>query len=131
MLIFAGSGTSAADPYLIGHKEELLLLSYLSNQSASYGYNGKTTADYNQAYYLLDADVDLTGVTDFTPIGSVKDNYQAENCFRGHFDGKGLSITGMNILWKAGDVNAEVNRVWGLLLVCWLESSVQMPQYRT
>ena len=114
MLIFAGSGTSADDPYLIGHKEELLLLSYLSNQSASYEYYGKTTADYNQAYYLLDADVDLTGVTDFTPIGSVKDNYQAENCFRGHFDGKGLSITGMNILWKAGDVNAEVNRVWGL-----------------
>lgn len=114
MLMFAGSGTSAADPYLIGHKEELLLLSYLSNQSASYEYYGKTTADYNQAYYLLDADVDLTGVTDFTPIGSVKDNYQAENCFRGHFDGKGLSITGMNILWKAGDVNAEVNRVWGL-----------------
>ena len=114
MLMFAGSGTSADDPYLIGHKEELLLLSYLSNQSASNGYNGKTTAEYNQAYYLLDADVDLTGVTDFTPIGSVKDNYQAENCFRGHFDGKGLSITGMNILWKAGDVNAEVNRVWGL-----------------
>ena len=52
MLIFAGSGTSADDPYLIGHKEELLLLSYLSNQPASYGYNGRTTADYNQAYYL-------------------------------------------------------------------------------
>ncbi len=111
---FAGAGTSSSDPYLIGCKEELLLLSYLSNQVGSYVYNGKTTAEYNQAYYLLDGEVDMTGVAEFTPIGSVKDNYQTENCFRGHFDGKGLAIKGLRIGWLAGDVNAEVNRVWGL-----------------
>ncbi len=111
---FAGAGTSSSDPYLIGCKEELLLLSYLSNQVGSYVYNGKTTAEYNQACYLLDGEVDMTGVADFTPIGSVKDNYQTENCFRGHLDGKGLAIKGLNIGWLAGDVNAEVNRVWGL-----------------
>ena len=111
---FAGAGTSAANPYLIGCKEELQLLSYLSNQVGTYLYNGKTTAEYNQAYYELDGEVDMTGVTDFAPIGAVKDNYQAENCFRGHFDGKGLTVKNLNIGWLAGDVDAEVNRAWGL-----------------
>ena len=111
---FAGAGTSTSDPYLIGCKEELQLLSYLSNQVGTYLYNGKTSAEYNQAYYELDDEVDMTGVTDFAPIGAVKDNYQAENCFRGHFDGKGLTVKNLNIDWLAGDVDAEVNRAWGL-----------------
>ena len=111
---FQGAGTSASDPYLIGCEEELRLLSYLSNQVGSEMYNGMTTTEYNQAYYMLDGDVNMSGVTDFTPIGAVKYNYLAENCFRGHFDGKGLAIRNVKIGWLAGDVNAEVNRVWGL-----------------
>ena len=111
---FQGTGTSASDPYLVGCKEELQLLSYLSNQVGTYLYNGKTTTEYNQAYYILDDNVDMTGVTNFAPIGSVKDNYEAENCFRGHFDGKGNYISGISMEWLAGDVDAEVNRVWGL-----------------
>ena len=110
---FLGAGTSS-NPYLIGCKEELQLLSYLSNQKGSNVYNNRTTTEYNQAYYMLDANVNMSGITDFTPIGAVKDNYQTENCFRGHFDGKGYTIEGIRIGWLAGDVNAEVNRVWGL-----------------
>ncbi len=111
---FQGAGTSASDPYLIGCEEELRLLSYLSNQVGSEMYNGMTTTEYNQAYYMLDGDVNMSGVTDFTPIGAVKYNYLADNCFRGHFDGKGYKIKNISIGWLAGDVNAEVNRVWGI-----------------
>ena len=110
---FLGAGTSS-NPYLIGCKEELQLLSYLSNQKGSNVYNSRTTTEYNQAYYMLDDNVNMSGITDFTPIGAVKDNYQNENCFRGHFDGKGYTIDGLRIGWLAGDVNAEVNRAWGL-----------------
>ena len=110
---FLGAGTSS-NPYLIGCKEELQLLSYLSNQKGSNVYNSRTTTEYNQAYYMLDDNVNMSGITDFTPIGAVKDNYQTENCFRGYFDGKGYTIEGIRIGWLAGDVNAEVNRVWGL-----------------
>lgn len=111
---FQGTGTTASDPYLIGCEEELLLLSYLSNQSGSNLYNGKTTTEYNQAYYMLDDNVTMTATTDFQPIGAVSDHYQAENTFRGHFDGKGYAIEGIRIGWHAGDVDAEANRVWGL-----------------
>ena len=113
---FEGQGTSVS-PYLIGCPEELQLLSYLSNQVGTYLYDGKTSAEYNKAYYKLDNNVTFPtgeGAKDFTPIGSVKDNYQAENCFRGHFDGRGKEISNLKITWFAGDVDAEVNRVWGL-----------------
>lgn len=76
----AGSGTEA-DPYQISNGEEL---AYLSAQ-VSAGNN------YLDQYFVLTKDIDL-GDEAFTPIG-VGVSYT----FRGHFDGQGHSIDGLNI----------------------------------
>lgn len=75
---FEGSGT-AENPYLIGTAEDLVRLSELSD----------TDAAYAAAYYLMTADLDMSGVT-LKPIGLV-------NHFSGSLDGGGHKITNLTI----------------------------------
>ncbi|MBQ3378619.1 MAG: Ig domain-containing protein [Clostridia bacterium] len=82
-----GSGTES-DPYQIADAAQLALLSKLVNEG---------NEDYNAACYELTADIDLGGSEDnqWTPIG--KDEGSDYCPFRGQFDGKGHSITGLYI----------------------------------
>ena len=50
-------------------------------------------SDFDGAYIALAADLDLTGA-EWTPIGHTDKGVQA---FRGHFDGRGHTISGMSI----------------------------------
>lgn len=75
-----GSGT-AADPYLIATAEDLVALS-AAVASAT------TTASFKQV-----ADIDMSGVANFTPIG----NYAAKKYFNGVYDGNGYSISCLTV----------------------------------
>lgn len=109
------------NPYLIGGSngaEELQLLSYLSTlpiaETWEKDYN--SSEHYNVAYYELDDDVDLTGLTDFTPISFLRNtNYTQEYIFCGSLDGKGHRIRNLKETWYAGLINsAGANNAWGL-----------------
>ena len=45
---------------------------------------------------VLTQDIDMTGVTTWTPIGSAESGYTAVNPFKGTFDGKGFAIKNFN-----------------------------------
>lgn len=80
-----GSGTEA-DPFVISSAEEL---SYLSTQVAS----GST--EYEGVYFLLSADINLSSVSNWVPIGT------SSSCqFRGSFNGGGHRIYGLTIVGK-------------------------------
>lgn len=76
---FAGGSGLASDPWQINTAAQLARLSYLSN-SSSY-------STYNDDYYILTNDIDLSGKI-WIPIGL---KYQ----FLGDFDGNGYVISGM------------------------------------
>ena len=75
---FTGTGTTS-DPYLIGTAKQLAYLSYLS---ISY--------DYNSKYFVLTADIDLSGKI-WTTIGS------SNREFRGKLDGQNHSISNVYV----------------------------------
>jgi hypothetical protein len=81
---FAGGSGTESDPYRIETGAQLALLAKLVNEG---------NEDYNDACYVLTADIDLNGSEEqqWTPIGTV------DNPFRGQFDGEGCSITGVYI----------------------------------
>ena len=75
---FSGSGTES-DPYLLRNATDLeTLSSYLQNENYFAG---------RKAYYRVEADIDMSENTTFTPLGS------ADFPFQGHFDGNGHTIT--------------------------------------
>jgi hypothetical protein len=84
---FPGEGTEAS-PFLIGTAEKLALLATL--------INGENTDDYNTKHYKLISDIDLfdyginyNGSKGWIPIGT------QGRPFKGTFNGKGKSITGL------------------------------------
>ena len=76
-----GSGVSN-DPYLISNAGQLSEMR--DNVNA-----GKD----NDVYYKLIADIDLSGIPSWTPIGSESDY----NFFSGTFDGAGHTVSGLNV----------------------------------
>ena len=83
---FAGGSGTEADPYLISNGWELAYLAYQIN----YG----NSAQYNNKYYALTADIDL-GNVNWDPIGSIYNSSGAADmskAFIGHFDGRGYTI---------------------------------------
>jgi len=78
-----GTGTNA-DPYIIDSPEDLL---WLSRQCAA----GNTSA--GSAYYRQTADIDMSAVTNFVPIGTESSNSR----FTGNYDGGNYKITNLNI----------------------------------
>ena len=59
-------------------------------------------------WYVLAEDIDLTGMKDWTPIGTYRGEYEMANpewwleAFRGHFDGGGHTISGLTIEGREG-----------------------------
>ncbi|MDD2973111.1 MAG: carbohydrate-binding domain-containing protein, partial [Lachnospiraceae bacterium] len=87
-LEFKGEGTEAS-PYEISTAKELADLAAAVN-------NGK--ADYISAHYKLTADIDLSGIPSWTPIGTyVIGNAEATKPFKGTFDGNGKTIRNLKI----------------------------------
>ena len=78
---FAGGNGTEANPYLISNAKELALL-------AEYVDLGNDTAS---TYYKLTADIDVSGGSEWTAIGT------HFNRFKGTFDGGGHTVSGINI----------------------------------
>ena len=80
----SGSGTQT-DPYTIANAAQLA--AFASAVDGGETYQGK--------YVVLSGDIDLSGIDSWNPIGGeAKDS---ANIFRGTFDGKGRSISGLKI----------------------------------
>lgn len=79
---FVGEGTETS-PYLISNADHLQLLGSLVNA-------GDTS--YNNKYYRLENDIDLSNIENFSPIG-INESYP----FYGTFDGNGHKIKNMTI----------------------------------
>ncbi|MBC8536407.1 S-layer homology domain-containing protein [Feifania hominis] len=73
---------SEQSPYLIHDGRELALLAQKVNDG---------DAAYSKAYVELAGDIDLGDVS-WTPLGS-----KSVNPFMGHFDGKGYTVSGLNV----------------------------------
>lgn len=62
----------------------------------------KIREDLN-GWYVLDADIDLSGVADWNPIGEYESDYEMadgewwKKAFKGRFDGQGHTIKGLNL----------------------------------
>ncbi len=113
------------NPYLIGTATDMQLLSNLSTipNNVVWERTYKSSDHYNRAYYELENDIDMSGITDFTPIGFPKSNdtggvvsgYHQNFVFDGIFDGKGHTIRGLKETWHAGALNTnDQNMGWGL-----------------
>ena len=81
---FSGSGTSGS-PYLISTAADLNKLSQLINA-------GNETYAAATVYYQLNGDIDMSGTSNFTPIGN-----SVTNSFKGTFDGNGKIITNLTV----------------------------------
>lgn len=91
-VIFSGGTGTENDPFIIGDIVDLRDLSNYSNGGENlYGY----TQEYmNTAYYRMVADIDISIIKNWEPIG----NYATyENRFQGKFDGENHRIEGLSI----------------------------------
>lgn len=77
-----GSGTSTS-PYLISSVGNLLYIAEQTNTNPVYSTG---------TYFKQTANIDLSGITSWTPIGINSTYY-----FQGNYDGNGYSITGLTI----------------------------------
>ena len=91
----SGKGTEE-EPYEISNGAEL---AFVSNELAN-----STNSGYASAYYILTADIDL-GYQVWTPIGKT-----SVYAFKGHFDGQGHKIIGLNV----SNTNKSVYAYYGL-----------------
>ncbi|MGR6835961.1 S-layer homology domain-containing protein [Syntrophomonas erecta] len=91
--ITEGEGTKA-DPYIIDTAGKLAYLAERVNAG---------DADYQNAYYRLTEDLDLSG-HDWEPIGYSPLYTVTFQGYQGYFDGNGHKITGMNV-----DITSEAN----------------------
>lgn len=87
---FSGGSGTQEDPYLISSAKDLREMAELVNSD-------ETGGEYNSAFYLLTADIDVSGKK-WIPIGYVSQ----EDYFRfeGVFDGGGHTISGISIDYK-------------------------------
>jgi len=96
---------TAADPYLIYNKDQLLLLAHRVN-----GTHGETANDYSGKHFRLGADI----AYDHTSLGDTESNYEAiggydgtnYRYFRGTFDGQNHTVSGIRI-YKGGTAYAD------------------------
>lgn len=113
---WCGSGTPA-DPYVITTADQL---DYLATRvNANYGYD-----DFSGNYFELGADIAYTATTDWDDFGG--SSHENENNytpvgrygqpFKGHFDGKGHTISGIRVYVPAGnnENNSHTNESLGL-----------------
>lgn len=96
--MFAGSGTEA-DPYLIQSKEDLIALANSCLTPLLYHYEDE--------YFKLTQDIDLTGDTIFSGIATIAGQSDPSTVyyFAGNFDGQNHTIKG----WKMKGVKFNAN----------------------
>ena len=85
MTQFVNGTTSATNEYSISTKEELVAL-------ANYVNSGKNTSGLT---FILGADIDLSSISNWTPIGDYSTN--TNYIFKGTFDGNGHVIKNLTI----------------------------------
>ena len=91
------SGT-AADPYVISSAARL--------QAFAAAVDGGNT--YAGRYVVLGADIDLSGIADWNPIGAeAKSDTCLDKLFSGTFDGRGHTVSGLKI--QVAEVESEIN----------------------
>lgn len=92
-----GSGT-AADPYVISGAAQLQ--AFAAAVDAGNTYAGQ--------YVALGADIDLSGIADWDPIGAeAKSDTCLDKLFAGTFDGRGHTVSGLTI--RVADAASETN----------------------
>ncbi|MDE7397746.1 MAG: hypothetical protein K2M98_08480, partial [Muribaculum sp.] len=89
---FTGSGTQA-DPYMLSNKNDIVALANISNITREH-WAGK--------YFSMIGDIDMSGVENFIGIGSGVNTENVtsaagEYFFAGVFDGKGYTLSNLNI----------------------------------
>ena len=93
----SGSGT-AADPYVISSAAQL--------QAFAAAVDGGNT--YAGRYVALGADIDLSGIANWNPIGAeAKSDTCLDKLFAGTFDGRGHTVSGLKI--QVADAASETN----------------------
>jgi len=99
---FAGGSGTAADPYQISTAEELALLSKVMGDEEKKNY------EYQEACYVLTADIALNDVSDFDNWGEAEPAYRwlPVERFTGTFDGARHTISGL-YLFTAGEQYTE------------------------
>ena len=97
----SGSGTDA-DPYIIKTAEQL----------AYFAYQVKNSTNYLGKYFELGDNIDLAEHY-WIPVG--KATKDGNKNFRGVFDGKGHTISGMTVEWNCSEGNDN-----GFGLFAWL-----------
>lgn len=86
---------SREEPYLISDADDLVLLSEAVDR-------GET---FKGRYFKMTSDVDMSSVSDFSPIGSNKEN----RSFKGVFDGNGYVIESLSVIADEDSVGLFVN----------------------
>lgn len=88
---FAGGSGTEEDPYQIATAEQLALMGKV---------NDDWSQEYNKAYYVLTADIQLNDVGNYENWKETPPEYQWKpvgNHFKGNFDGDGHVISGMYV----------------------------------
>lgn len=88
---FAGGSGTEEDPYQIATAEQLALMGKA---------NDDWSQEYNKAYYVLTADIQLNDVENYENWKETPPEYQWKpvgNSFKGSFDGDGHVISGMYV----------------------------------
>jgi hypothetical protein len=94
---YSASGGTAANPYIISTAEQLSGLAQLVDR-------GETAYEFNNKYFALSGDIDLRGLK-WNPIGY--ENSAAAYClFKGVFDGRGYTISGLYVPEAPGQFSA-------------------------
>ena len=88
---FAGGSGTEEDPYQIATAEQLALMGKV---------NDDWSQEYNKAYYVLTADIQLNDVENYENWKETPPEYQWKpvgDSFKGNFDGDGHVISGMYV----------------------------------
>lgn len=119
----SGEGTEQY-PFIIKTAGQLKLMAYLVNKTNEIKNTQAIlatdqdeieiemdpTIDYTKAYYELGNDIDMSGVNDWTPIGTGLDNENIampeKNMFSGSFDGKNHTIHNFTINYSSNNTSA-------------------------
>lgn len=94
-----GAGT-AANPYIIDKAHKFATLGYMTQ------LNNNNTLN---KYFRLDADIDLDGTNREWTFGMSN-----PNCFRGHFDGNGHTISNVKMVARSSQETGSYNGRYGL-----------------
>lgn len=92
-LSFTSGTGSSSNPYIISNADQLSELAYNVNTLHN---------TYEDKYFELNADIDLSGISSWKPIGN--DDYN----FQGNFNGNGHRITGLKYLSTSTSATSSV-----------------------